>query len=415
MASEPSAAAPAASAARLFDPARHEPLTTLPWDASAARDAIARIVADAVAAFEGDRGWPTHLLDEPGAPDERFCMLYMGAGGVIWALQQLAALGVARVPFDFRPHLPALVTRNRETPFVMADGVASYLMGDTGLLLLQWKTERSPVLADRLFAAIEGNLQHPTHEALWGSPGSLVAAIHMAEATGEPRWAALLERGVRTLQAQRLFDESRGVWLWEQPMYGQVARYIGAGHGFAGNVYPALRGRSLLPADLVGEVMAGALDTLRALAVHDDSGYVNWPAFVYPERPGRVPLVQDCHGAPGIVCRLAAAPRQPEWDALLLGAAELTWRAGPLIKGPNLCHGTAGNGYALIKLWRRSGDVVWLERARAFAMHAIGQVEQARAAHGAGRYSLWTGDLGVALYLRACIAGADDFPTLDGF
>jgi hypothetical protein len=45
-----------------------------------------------------------------------------------------------------------------------------------------------------------------------------------------------------------------------------------------------------------------------------------------------------------------------ELDALLLAAGELVWRAGPLRKGANLCHGTAGNGYALLTLFRRSGD-----------------------------------------------------------
>ena len=47
----------------------------------------------------------------------------------------------------------------------------------------------------------------------------------------------------------------------------------------------------------------------------------------------------------------------------------------------------------------------WLDRARRFAAHAIAQVERARAEHGMGRYSLWTGDLGIALYLADCVDG----------
>jgi len=57
----------------------------------------------------------------------------------------------------------------------------------------------------------------------------------------------------------------------------------------------------------------------------------------------------------------------------------------------------------------------WLERARAFAMTAIAQFRQARANYGRGRYSLWTGDLGLAVYLRDCISGAPAFPTVDVF
>ena len=79
----------------------------------------------------------------------------------------------------------------------------------------------------------------------------------------------------------------------------------------------------------------------------------------------------------------------------------------PLAKGAGLCHGTAGNGYAFLKLFERTGDEVWLARARAFAMHAAEQVERERERHGRGRHGLWTGDLGVALYLASCLGGDD--------
>lgn len=48
-------------------------------------------------------------------------------------------------------------------------------------------------------------------------------------------------------------------------------------------------------------------------------------------------------------------------------------------------------------------------------MHAIDQARAERAAAGRGRYTLWTGDVGVALYLRACLDGVPDFPTIDVF
>ena len=100
-------------------------------------------------------------------------------------------------------------------------------------------------------------------------------------------------------------------------------------------------------------------------------------------------------------------------DEMLLQAGNLTWKAGPLAKGHGLCHGTAGNGYAFLKLHRRTGDAVWLARARAFAMHAIGQGERMRQEFGRGRYSLWTGDPGVAVYLWHCMNGGSDMPSLD--
>jgi lantibiotic modifying enzyme len=123
--------------------------------------------------------------------------------------------------------------------------------------------------------------------------------------------------------------------------------------------------------------------------------------------------VQWCHGSPGIVASLARiAPGDDEHERLLLAGGELTWHAGPLSKGAGLCHGTAGNGYAFLALFERTGDELWLERARAFAMHAAGQVERARTQFGRGRYTLMTGDPGTALYLADCLDGAGDVPIV---
>ncbi|MGE3831809.1 MAG: lanthionine synthetase LanC family protein, partial [Parvibaculaceae bacterium] len=102
-------------------------------------------------------------------------------------------------------------------------------------------------------------------------------------------------------------------------------------------------------------------------------------------------------------------------DDLLTAGAETIWRAGPLRKGPGLCHGTAGNGYVFLKLYRHTGNEFWLDRARRFAMHAIAQHEAATKHYGQQRYSLWTGDQGLAVYLHNCIEATDRFPTMDVF
>ena len=36
------------------------------------------------------------------------------------------------------------------------------------------------------------------------------------------------------------------------------------------------------------------------------------------------------------------------------------------------------------------------------------------AEYGRGRFSLWTGDLGVAAYVNSCLTGTAAMPTLDG-
>ena len=96
-------------------------------------------------------------------------------------------------------------------------------------------------------------------------------------------------------------------------------------------------------------------------------------------------------------------------ETLLLAGAELVWRAGSptMEKGYGICHGTAGNGYALLAAFRRTGDEKWLDRARRFAAHALGQIERQ-----GGRYSLWTGDVGAALFAADCVDGRTRYPIL---
>lgn len=400
----------------LHDPARHEALAAAPWHESAARAAMARIAAAALAEFRPGLGWLSHPLDEPQVPDQHEQHLYCGAGGVVWALRWLARAGATPAAPDFAVFTATLAARNRADLGDSRHGTASYLIGEVGLDLLHWSMQPDDTVEQRLHDGIRGNLHNPAREPLWGNAGTVLAAIHLAEATGEGRWSALVREAAEALQSEMQPDPETGTWVWVQDLYGRAGqRLLGAGHGFAGNVYPFLRGAALLPANQVATVVERALATLQATALHAGGG-ANWHPMIDTARTlGRLPPVQDCHGAPGIVCRLATAPRTAAWDALLSAAGELTWHAGPLAKGASICHGTAGSALAMLKLWRRSGDGLWLDRARALAMHAVTQVERHRAQYGRGRQSLWTGDLGVACLLWNCIVADDAFPTLDVF
>ena len=163
------------------------------------------------------------------------------------------------------------------------------------------------------------------------------------------------------------------------------------------------------------ELERRAVKTATVMAVRDGD-LANWrPVTSQPmDIPNGGIRTQWCHGAPGMVASLARiAPDDETFSQLLVAGGELTWTAGPLTKGAGLCHGTAGNGCAFLALFERLGDERWLERARRFGMHAIAQVEAARERHGFGRHSLWTGDIGVALYLRQCIEGVAGMPSLD--
>lgn len=265
-------------------------------------------------------------------------------------------------------------------------------MGETGLLLVAAEVGSPAADPGRLRQLIGENAEHETWELMWGSPGTMLAAR-----------ACGLDDEYRD-SAEVLWDRrDPGTGLWTQTLYGQVAEILGPAHGFAGVVH-ALRGH--IPDDILRTQVTAVLEQT---GLHED-GLVNWPPSATPEANLVFNIrVQWCHGAPGIVATLGDL-MPPE---LALGGAELVWRAGPLIKGAGLCHGTAGNGFTFLRLFALTGDELWLERARRFAMHAVEQVRKERSRMVRGRYTLFTGDIGVALYLKACLSGNPAFPTID--
>ncbi len=355
----------------LWDPTAHEPLVQDGWDAERARAAVRAIADDAEKAFVD--GWPAHPLDVDSTDAGPWRGLYLGAAGVVDALRRLSERGFVELRRDYAPYLEQL-DGDAEGP--------SLMVGETGVLLVRQRLSPSQPTVERLRELIASNVEAEQRELLWGSPGTMLVARELG---CDELWQASAE----SLLAAR--DPETG--LWEQNLHGRADRHLGAAHGFAGCVLA------------LGEP-DGAAETARRYAVAEDS-LVNWPphddgALV---RNGTI-RVQWCHGAPGMVTSLGDLLDED----LALAAGELTWRAGPLAKGANLCHGTAGNGYAFLTLFERTGDERWLDRACRFAVHSIAQVERARARHGMGRYSLWTGDLGTALYLADCIDGAGRLP-----
>ena len=394
----------------LFHGPSHEPLAGARWSEAAALDAIAAIVADAEAAFDPQTLWPAHPLDAEGGELPSPVGIYLGASGVIWALDTLARAGVATLTRSWADVAATLPDRYLARPDLpeLTDGrpVPSLLAGESGVLLVAHRLAPAPGHVERMLGCVRANVRNPTRELMWGSPGTALAAQLMYEQTGDERLADAWRES-----AGWLWDEWRdGLWL--QEMYGTRRRYVGPGHGFAGNVHVLARG-GLLDTERRRELDRRSLETLRRFVVRDGD-LAQWPPTDDPASVSATTRTQWCHGSPGIVTSFAPIAREDaELTELLVAGGELTWHAGPLVKGPSLCHGTAGNGYAFLKLLRRTGDERWLERARRFAMHAAAQVGAARAALGRGRYSLWTGDLGTALYLQACLEGTSDLPTID--
>jgi hypothetical protein len=272
------------------------------------------------------------------------------------------------------------------------------------------QTEERESALDTLIA---GNTGHPARELMWGSPGTLLAALFLYERTGKQRWSDLFRLTAGKLWSQLEWSPRHLCSYWTQDLYGRRSTYLDAVHGFVATALPLIRGRHLLDNEEWNAWEHCISNTVRRTA--DRVGaHVNWRPLLDDTREGQKKLLQFCHGSPGFVVCLAGLP-STALDDLLLAAGQTIWSAGPLTKGSNLCHGTGGNGYALLKLYQRTHDSLWLERARSFAMHGIAQSQEHALRYGQMRYSLWTGDLGFAIYLWDCLRAQAQFPTLDVF
>jgi hypothetical protein len=310
--------------------------------------------------------------------------LYVGAAGVVFALDDLRRRGLAETTLD----LPAVALRALELwraepdymqgEIVPEPGEGGLLTGEAGILLFACRLGRP--LEDELRDRIRANLANEAEDLMWGTPGTLVAAVAMS-------WDDMARESADALAARRDADG-----FWTQRLWGTSFRGIGTVHGLAGNVCALLQ-----VDDPRNEALRTESAAALARAAKCEDGLANW---------GSEGKLQWCASGPGVV----SAARDYLDEDLLLAGAELVWQAGAPgdEKGHGICHGTSGNGFALLAAFERTQDELWLDRARRFAVHALAQAERMP-----GRYSLFTGGPGTALFAAACLDADARYPVFE--
>ena len=338
---------------------------------------------------------------------------------MVWALRYLRGVGAAELHREHAyPPVDELIRRNRDwlqTWDIGESAAGSYLCGETPMLLMGYGRDSSKDAAHRLATLIEGHIAHPARELMWGSPGTLLAALFLHERDGSEHWAELFRRTAAQLWSELEWSEAHACWYWTQLLFGRHSTFLDAVHGFVATASVLIQGRHLLAEEVWRGWQTCIANTVQRTATRECHG-ATWRAELLSDpqiQPDKLRM-QFCHGAPGFVVCLGDMPGD-DLDELLLAAGHASWAAGPLVKGAGLCHGTSGNGYAFLKLFQRTGDSLWLDRARAFAVHGIQQNDAEAARLGRRRYSLWTGDVGLAIYVWDCVRGTARFPTLNVF
>ena len=287
----------------LYDARAHEPLVDDPWNAERARAGIRAIAADAVAAADPRTLWPAAEWDA-WMTEAPLANLYVGAAGVVWALDVLRRTGHADVDLDLGLLARRALARFRERSDygawpvpVPTHAAASLWLGEPGILLVAWKLDPSPDLADALLARVRENIDDDADDVMWGTAGTMLAAQALREWTGDERWADARRASAAAVLGRRGDDG-----LWKQHLYGESFQGLSASHGFAGVVQALARtGERVVDA---GEVAA------RHVIVED--GLANWPDAAGRElrsRDGEIRLQWDT-GHPGSSRRSAIRSRR---------------------------------------------------------------------------------------------------------
>ncbi|KAG4075003.1 hypothetical protein HA402_014582 [Bradysia odoriphaga] len=159
-----------------------------------------------------------------------------------------------------------------------------------------------------------------------------------------------------------------------------------------------------------------SIDGFVALQDHDGNFPCAMEDLGYPNDN---PLIHWCHGAPGAIYLLIKAYlvfREEKYLNSCRRAADLIWHYGLLRKGPGICHGVAGNGYAFLIMYRLTGEVRYMHRATKFAEFLKSSEFLQRSRTPDCPFSLYEGLAGTVCFLidllepqRSC------FPFMDVF
>lgn len=178
---------------------------------------------------------------------------------------------------------------------------------------------------------------------------------------------------------------------------GDGLRALGMAHGWAGRLYAALRWCRASGERLPPECEERLFE-LAALAEPWGRG-LRWPRLA-ADGTDLGSLAGWCKGSAGFYFLWDEALRRfPEgvenpFARLREGAAWNAWEGRD--EGADLCCGIAGRSYALLSLFRRTGEVAWRERAHALAERAARAASRPERG-GDAADALFKGALGVAV------------------
>ncbi|XP_028659894.1 lanC-like protein 2 [Erpetoichthys calabaricus] len=252
----------------------------------------------------------------------------------------------------------------------------TFLCGDAGPLAvgavvyhkLNNETESKECISKllQLHRAVLSSDSDMPDELLYGRAGYLFALLYLNREIGSETVPetnikevvdAILESGKNLSKDERKTDRCPLLYQWHRK------QYIGAAHGLAGIYYMLMQPEAKVDVEVLNDLIKPSIDYVR----HKKFRSGNYPSSLSNETDR---LVHWCHGAPGVIHMILQAHKVFKEEKYLKDAVECSdviWQRGLLRKGYGICHGTAGNGYSFLSLYKQTQDKKYLYRACKFA------------------------------------------------
>ncbi|XAR56560.1 hypothetical protein NMG60_11037098 [Bertholletia excelsa] len=247
------------------------------------------------------------------------------------------------------------------------------------------------------------------NELLYGRAGFLWACSFLNKNIGKDTISSTHIRPVvdeMIKSGRRLAKKGRCPLMYE--WHGK--KYWGAAHGLAGIMHV------LMDMELKPDEQEDVKGTLRYM-IRNRFTSGNYPSSEGSESDR---LVHWCHGAPGVALTLVKASEvfgDEEFVRAAIEAAGVVWDRG-LLKRVGVCHGISGNTYVFLALYRLTGKMEYLYKAKAFACFLLDKSQRLISEgimHGGDRpYSLFEGIGGMAhLFLDMTEPSQARFPAYE--
>jgi serine/threonine-protein kinase len=362
------------------------------------KELIARLDAEDIAGFK----LPTEIPQ---------CSITYGAAGVAYALYRVACARDDAALLSAADAWAVRAARMADQPDAFANdqldldesriGHASVYYARPGIYLVQALIAQAMGNEASLAEAIRSYVSacQPPGECLdltLGQAGILIGCALLSDAVGLSPWRAVADHPARQLVDLGQSALRKVSIVSEEDSFGR-SDYLGIAHGRAGMCYAAL-----LWSEVCGDTPpAYVRKELEKLveAARDYGRGIRWPTKYGNDKGalGVSYMESWCHGTPGYVHLWTAAYRAFGEARYLQIAERAAWTAWEALESVgSLCCGDTGRAYALLNLFRHTGDQEWALRAMALSERAIEICYRDPRTN----YSLFQGALGAAVLIE---------------